>query len=83
MSNDTYKSVEHRVRANSEQDARVSIAIFYNPGKRGELDLYGPLPELISSEKPAVYRNFTMREFMGTFFGKELRSKSLVECFKL
>ncbi|KAH7656001.1 Iron/ascorbate family oxidoreductases protein [Dioscorea alata] len=83
MSNDTYKSVEHRVVANSQQDARVSIAIFYNPGKKGESDLYGPLTELISLEKPAVYRNFTMTEFMGRFFGKELKSKALVECFKV
>ncbi|KAJ0987242.1 hypothetical protein J5N97_005598 [Dioscorea zingiberensis] len=83
ISNDTYKSVEHRVAANSHEEARVSIAIFYNPGKRGELDLYGPLPELISSEKAAFYKNFTISEFMGTFFSKGLSSKYLVEQFKL
>ncbi|KAJ0987243.1 hypothetical protein J5N97_005599 [Dioscorea zingiberensis] len=83
ISNDTYKSVKHRVVANSQEEARVSIGIFYNPAKRGELELYGPLPELISSEKPAVYRNFTMSEFMTTYFSKELRSKFTVEQFKL
>ncbi|KAJ0969151.1 hypothetical protein J5N97_022028 [Dioscorea zingiberensis] len=83
ISNDIYKSAGHRVVANSHQDARVSIAIFYNPGKRGESDLYGPLPELISSEKGAFYQNFTISEYMGAFISKELRSKTLVEQFKL
>uniref|UniRef100_A0A0D9WNY5 Fe2OG dioxygenase domain-containing protein n=1 Tax=Leersia perrieri TaxID=77586 RepID=A0A0D9WNY5_9ORYZ len=36
MSNDKYKSVEHRVVMNSHEDARVSSAIFFNPGKRGD-----------------------------------------------
>ncbi|XP_072981137.1 1-aminocyclopropane-1-carboxylate oxidase homolog 4-like [Typha angustifolia] len=83
ITNDEYKSVEHRVVANSRQEARVSIAVFFNPGKRGDSDLYGPLPELISPEKPAHYRHFTISEFMGTFFRKQLSSKSLVDHFKL
>ncbi|WOL06602.1 1-aminocyclopropane-1-carboxylate oxidase [Canna indica] len=83
MSNDTYKSVEHRVLASSHQQARVSIATFFNPGKRGESVFYGPLPALVSPDKPAKYRNFTMTEFMGTFFKGQLASRSLVEHFKL
>lgn len=83
ISNDEYKSVEHRVVANSHQEARVSIAVFFNPGKRGESDFYGPLQELVSPEKPARYRNFTISEFMGTFFSKQLASKSLIDHFKL
>uniref|UniRef100_A0A0E0LA29 Fe2OG dioxygenase domain-containing protein n=1 Tax=Oryza punctata TaxID=4537 RepID=A0A0E0LA29_ORYPU len=45
MSNDNYKSVEHRVVMNSHEEARVSSAIFYNPGKRGILlclSFWGP-----------------------------------------
>ncbi|CAL9176301.1 unnamed protein product [Musa hybrid cultivar] len=83
MSNDEYKSVEHRVLANPHREARVSVATFFNPGKRGESVFYGPLPELVSPVKPARYRNFTMAEFMGTFFGKELSSRSLIDHFKL
>lgn len=83
MSNDEYKSVEHRVLDNPHQEARVSIATFFNPGKRGESVFYGPLPELVSPVKPARYRNFTLAEFMGTFFGKELSSRSLIDHFKL
>lgn len=81
MSNDEYKSVEHRVVANSCQEPRVSAAVFLNPGKREEL--YGPLPELISPEKPALYRQFTFSEFMQRFFTKELDGKSLKNYFRI
>lgn len=83
LSNDVYKSVEHRAVANSHKEARVSIAVFFNPGKRGESDYYGPLSELVSDAKPPLYRNFTMTEFLRTFFSKELASKSLVDHYKL
>lgn len=83
MSNDKYKSVEHRVVMNSHEEARVSSAIFYNPGKRGDSVFYGPLPELVSSENPPKYRNFTMPEFLGTFFKRELASNALIEHFKI
>lgn len=83
MSNDKYKSVEHRVVMNSHEEARVSSAIFYNPGKRGDSVFYGPLPELVTSENPPKYRNFTMPEFLGTFFKRELASNALIEHFKI
>ncbi|XP_006655972.3 1-aminocyclopropane-1-carboxylate oxidase homolog 4-like [Oryza brachyantha] len=83
MSNDKYKSVEHRVVMNLREEPRVSSAIFYNPGRRGDSVFYGPLPELISSENPPKYRNFTMAEFLGAFFKRDLASKALIEHFKI
>ncbi|XP_062228621.1 1-aminocyclopropane-1-carboxylate oxidase homolog 4-like [Phragmites australis] len=83
MSNDKYKSVEHRVIMNTREEARVSIAIFFNPGKRGDSVFYGPLAELVSSENPPKYRNFTMSEFLGSFFKRDLASKALIDHFKL
>ena len=83
MSNDEYKSVEHRVVMNTQEEARVSIALFFNPGKRGDSNFYGPLPELVSPENPAKYRNFTISEFLETFFSRELASKVLLEHFKV
>ncbi|GJX92239.1 ribonuclease H-like domain-containing protein [Tanacetum coccineum] len=62
MSNDEYKSVEHRVLANPEEGARVSIVVFLNPSIREKL--YGPFPELISAEKPTVYNEFTYSDYM-------------------
>ncbi|EXC16423.1 1-aminocyclopropane-1-carboxylate oxidase-5-like protein [Morus notabilis] len=52
MSNDEIKSVKHRVVANQFEEPRVSIGVFLNPGKREEM--YGPLPVLISFDKPAI-----------------------------
>ncbi|KAI4975793.1 hypothetical protein ZWY2020_049400 [Hordeum vulgare] len=83
MSNDKYTSVDHRVVMNSREEARVSIAVFFNPGKRGDSVFYGPLPELVSPENPPKYRSFTMSEFFGAFFKRDLASKALLENFKL
>lgn len=82
FSNNEYKSVEHRVIANSHDKARVSIAVFFRPGNKGETDLYGPLQELVSLEKPATYRNFTIPEYMGTYFRKGV-GINFVDNFKL
>jgi len=79
MSNDKYKSVDHRVIMNTREEARVSIAIFFNPGKRGDTIFYGPLPELVSSDSPPKFRNFTMSEFLRAFFRRDLASRALVD----
>lgn len=81
MSNDEYRSVEHRVLANANPKPRVSIAVFYNASARE--DLYGPFPELVSEEKPAVYRQFTYSDYMRRFFTKELDGKSLTNYYKV
>lgn len=81
ISNDQYTSAEHRVLANSYQEPRVSIAVFFNPSIRE--NLYGPLPELVSTEKPASYRQFTYSEYITKFFTKELDGKSILNYFRL
>ncbi|RDX60325.1 1-aminocyclopropane-1-carboxylate oxidase-like 4, partial [Mucuna pruriens] len=80
ISNEAYKSAHHRVLANNCNEARVSVAIFLNPSERERA--FGPLPELTSAEKPALYRNFTFNEFMTRFFKKELDGKSLTNFFR-
>jgi hypothetical protein len=52
VSNDDYKSVEHRVVLKSIQEARVFIALFFNPSKCGDSDFFGPLAELVTQESP-------------------------------
>ncbi|KAM0906920.1 hypothetical protein ACQ4PT_016457 [Festuca glaucescens] len=65
VSNNEYHSVGHRVMIKSTQDARASLAVFFNPAMSGgDSNLLGPLQELITSEKPAMCRSFTMTEFM-------------------
>lgn len=81
ISNDEYKSVEHRVLANPLQEPRVSVAVFCNPSNRD--GLFGPLPELVSQEKPARYRQFTLSDYMQRFFKKELDGKTLTNYYRL
>eukprot|EP00262_Sarcandra_glabra_P017927 TRINITY_DN6281_c0_g1_i1.p1 TRINITY_DN6281_c0_g1~~TRINITY_DN6281_c0_g1_i1.p1 ORF type:complete len:368 (+),score=32.48 TRINITY_DN6281_c0_g1_i1:247-1350(+) len=83
ISNNEYKSGAHRVIANANIEPRISIAIFFNPGKKEDSDYYGPLPELLSPEKPALYRNFNMSEFEKTFFSKEVAGLSLLDTFSM
>ncbi|KAL5070993.1 hypothetical protein RYX36_021880 [Vicia faba] len=80
ISNEEYKSADHRVLANSSNEPRVSSAVFLMPGDREKL--FGPLPELTSAEKPALYREFTLNEFLTRFFKKELDGKSLTNFFR-
>ncbi|KAK8470636.1 hypothetical protein PHAVU_003G020000 [Phaseolus vulgaris] len=80
ISNEAYKSVHHRVLANHCNEARVSVAVFFNPSDTERL--FGPLPELTSTQKPALYRNFTFHEFMTRFSKKELDGKSLTNFFR-
>ncbi|XP_050243630.1 1-aminocyclopropane-1-carboxylate oxidase homolog 1-like isoform X4 [Quercus robur] len=83
ISNGEYKSVQHRVLANSYKEARISIVIFFNFSKWKGDGYYGPLPELLSPEKPAIYRNFTSQEFFENFYGKGIDTKSLIEKIKI
>ncbi|KAI8562994.1 hypothetical protein RHMOL_Rhmol03G0079500 [Rhododendron molle] len=79
ISNGEYTSVEHRVRANSSNEPRISIIEFFNIDKRVESRLYGPLPELVTPESPARYRNFTVKDFQDNFNSKGLKTKSFVD----
>ncbi|CAN6466031.1 unnamed protein product [Victoria cruziana] len=83
ISNGLYKSVEHRVVANRCREARVAIAIFYNPGARDDSAYFGPLPELLSPETPPLYRQFTMQEYLTRFFNKGLDGRSLLDVFRI
>ncbi|KAF2291804.1 hypothetical protein GH714_035679 [Hevea brasiliensis] len=52
MSNDQYKSIEHRVVANGSKN-RVSVPIFVNPGPDA---LIGPLPEVLETGAAPRYK---------------------------
>ncbi|KAF6156798.1 hypothetical protein GIB67_033267 [Kingdonia uniflora] len=80
ISNDQYKSVIHRVKANSSRDPRISFGFFFNPG---EEDYYGPLPELVTPTKPALYRNCNMAEIRKVENVDDTGIKVLVNSFKL
>ncbi|CAK9152454.1 unnamed protein product [Ilex paraguariensis] len=80
MSNDVYKSVEHRVLANPLREPRVSVPYFFSPSKADML--CGPLPELVSPQKPAIYRQFTFSDFIQRYVMGELQGKTVRNYFK-
>ncbi|KAL4378885.1 hypothetical protein GQ457_02G030930 [Hibiscus cannabinus] len=81
LSNDEYISVEHRVLANPSKEARVSVAVFFNPGAREAL--HGPFPELTSPQKPPRYRQFAHHDYMTRFYTKRLEGKTLIDYYRI
>ena len=67
--------------ANPLREPRVSVAYFFSPSKADIL--CGPLPELVSPQKPAIYRQFTFSDFMQRYFMGELQGKTVTNYFKV
>ncbi|RZB85070.1 1-aminocyclopropane-1-carboxylate oxidase-like 1 [Glycine soja] len=63
ISNDKFKSAQHRVLANPI-GPRVSIACFFSTGLNPTSRIYGPIKELLSEDNPAKYREFTVPKFL-------------------
>jgi isopenicillin N synthase-like dioxygenase len=80
ISNDRFKSVEHRVVAKNTSP-RVSIACFAsNPGSTR---MYGPIKELLSEENPPLYRETLVRDYVTHFFAVGLGTKKALDDFRL
>ncbi|CAD5170239.1 unnamed protein product [Musa acuminata subsp. malaccensis] len=79
ISNGIYKSVDHRVIANSK-DERLSIAFFYNP--EGDVAI-GPAPELLTPQLPPLYPCITFNEYRMYVRKRGLSGKSQMKSLKL
>ncbi|XP_058195951.1 1-aminocyclopropane-1-carboxylate oxidase homolog 1-like [Rhododendron vialii] len=82
VTNDKFKSIEHRVLAN-RVGPRVSVACFFTTGMSPSTKLYGPINELLSQDNPPKYRETTARDFSAHFNAKGLDGTSALLHFKL
>ncbi|XP_072955240.1 jasmonate-induced oxygenase 1-like [Typha angustifolia] len=78
LSNAVFKSVEHRVLVNAEQE-RLSLAFFYNP--KSDLPL-GPAKELVTLERPQLYQPMTFSEYRLYIRKNGPKGKAQVESLK-
>ncbi|KAI3903372.1 hypothetical protein MKW98_032026 [Papaver atlanticum] len=82
ISNDKFKSAEHRVLANRD-GPRVSVACFLNAKFSDNTKIYGPLKEILSGENPPIYKDITMKEYIDHYIKKGLDGVSTLDSFKL
>ncbi|KAK7331428.1 hypothetical protein VNO77_25653 [Canavalia gladiata] len=79
MSNGAYKSVEHRVTANSEKE-RISIAMFFSPKLESEI---GPVVSLSNGENPPLYKRIKMEKYFKEILSRKREGKSYLELMKI
>ncbi|WCJ38384.1 2-oxoglutarate (2OG) and Fe(II)-dependent oxygenase superfamily protein [Euphorbia peplus] len=81
ITNDKFRSVEHRVVAGRAK-ARASVACFFYPSSANKFKLYGAVNELLSGNRP-IYRETHITEYLAYFRSKGLDGNSSLPHFKL
>ncbi|KAL5566892.1 hypothetical protein UlMin_030056 [Ulmus minor] len=82
ISNDKFKSVEHRVLANSA-GPRISVAFFFTTHFQESDKLYGPIKELLTNETPPLYKETLVKDFMNLFHSEGLGGIRALDLLRL
>ncbi|XP_008235705.1 PREDICTED: 1-aminocyclopropane-1-carboxylate oxidase homolog 1-like [Prunus mume] len=81
ITNDRFKSVEHRVLA-GKVGPRISAACFFYPSATHRFKPYGPIKEFVSNNLP-IYRETHVGEYLAYYKSKGLDGNSALTHFKL
>lgn len=79
VSNDRYKSIEHRVIVNGVKN-RVSVPVFGNPLPDAVI---GPFPEVLEGGEKPIYKQVAYSDYFNYFFSKEHDGKKTIEFAKI
>ncbi|KAL1805877.1 hypothetical protein ACET3Z_028945 [Daucus carota] len=78
FSNGKYKSAEHRVAANGNNN-RISVPIFVNPSPE---EIIGPLPEVLKNGEKPIYKHVLYSDYVKHFYRKSHDGKLTVDFAK-
>ncbi|XVF42347.1 hypothetical protein PTKIN_Ptkin01aG0354400 [Pterospermum kingtungense] len=79
ITNDKFKSVEHRVLAN-RIGPRVSVACIFSAIHFQESNkLYGPMKELISANNPPGYKETLIKDYLSSYCSLALPTGSALD----
>ncbi|XP_058083941.1 1-aminocyclopropane-1-carboxylate oxidase homolog 1-like [Magnolia sinica] len=81
LSNDRFKSIEHRVRANIV-GPRISVACFFNNHLPPSNRTYGPIKELTSDENPPLYMETSAADYISYFSSQGLDGDRPLDHFR-
>ncbi|CAI9101715.1 OLC1v1039107C1 [Oldenlandia corymbosa var. corymbosa] len=82
VTNDKFKSVEHRVIA-GRTGPRISAACFMYPDVDNQFKPFGPIKELLSETNPAKYRETSIIDYLRYYAGKGLDGVKSLPHFQL
>lgn len=82
ITNDRFKSVEHRVVA-GQVGPRVSIASFLYPSTRDILKPYGPIKEILTDANKPRYKEISIRDYVTYYMSKGLDGTAFLPHFQL
>ncbi|CAN4106910.1 unnamed protein product [Withania somnifera] len=82
LSNDKFRSAEHRVLS-KHIGPRISVACFFTTQFQPFDRLYGPIKELLSDENPALYKETTVKDYVSYYNANGLGARPSLLHLKL
>ncbi|XP_056170410.1 1-aminocyclopropane-1-carboxylate oxidase homolog 1-like [Syzygium oleosum] len=82
LTNNKFKSVEHRVLA-AQVGPRVSVACFLSPSRTEKTKSLGPIRELLSQNNPPIYKETFLSEYVNYYKSHGLSGNSTLPHFRI